>query len=380
MGHLDSAFYWLNASQRIASKVKSKDRLLENFGLYIVLYARRNRYDSALLYQQRYDKLQTQEYNENTIRSIAGVVSKIKEEETTRRLADKDALLKQKTWQIYFALAIATLILVIASIFYRFYRAQRQLAKDLVATNNEIKLQKDVILDKNRELHDLNEEKNNLIAIVAHDLRSPLVQVHSLVQIIKKQVNLNGEVNKFFGLIETSSLNGIALISKILDMEALDSKQVNMKLEKLNLSEKLSAVTDTFSVEALKKNIQLQKQIQEDVIVVLDKTYIKQIVENLISNAIKFSPANSKVSVKLCVNNGNAICEIKDEGPGLNETDKTKLFGKFQKLSARPTGGEVSIGLGLSIAKKFVDAMKGEIWCESELGKGTSFLVSFNLQ
>jgi signal transduction histidine kinase len=73
------------------------------------------------------------------------------------------------------------------------------------------------------------------------------------------------------------------------------------------------------------------------------------------------------------------MCEVRDEGPGLTEEDKKKLFGKYQRLSAMPTGNESSTGLGLSIVKKFVDVMNGEIWCESEHGKGASFFVRFKL-
>jgi signal transduction histidine kinase len=107
--------------------------------------------------------------------------------------------------------------------------------------------------------------------------------------------------------------------------------------------------------------------------------YTEQVFENLISNAIKFSPGRKKVFINLTLKDEHAIGEIKDEGPGMTEEDKKKLFGKYQKLSARPTGNEISTGLGLSIVKKFVDAMGGEIWCESEAGKGASFLVKLPL-
>ena len=82
--------------------------------------------------------------------------------------------------------------------------------------------------------------------------------------------------------------------------------------------------------------------------------------------------------VTLAKDDGKARAEIKDEGPGLTEEDKKKIFGKFQRLSAKPTGGEQSTGLGLSIVKKYVEAMNGKVWCESEQGKGANFIVEFN--
>jgi signal transduction histidine kinase len=109
----------------------------------------------------------------------------------------------------------------------------------------------------------------------------------------------------------------------------------------------------------------------------VDPDYTVQIFENLISNAIKFSPPEKIVKVKLVKSNGKARAEIIDEGPGLTKDDMKKVFGKFQRLSARPTGGEHSTGLGLSIVKKYVEAMNGKVWCESEYGKGANFIVEF---
>jgi signal transduction histidine kinase len=114
-----------------------------------------------------------------------------------------------------------------------------------------------------------------------------------------------------------------------------------------------------------------------------DKHRTLQVVENLLSNAIKFSPKNSGVTVAIERENENRAAEahpcivitVADEGPGLSDEDKTKLFGKFARLSAQPTGGEHSTGLGLSIVKKLVEAMRGDIRCESELGKGARFIV-----
>ena len=166
------------------------------------------------------------------------------------------------------------------------------------------------------------------------------------------------------------------LILKILDVDAIESKKMNMVSESLNLSQIFEHVATRFMKEAARKKITISKQISPDVHGLGDKNYLEQILENLISNAIKFSPHNSTIYLSLEKNGKQVVFEIKDEGPGLTDQDKQKLFGKYQKLSARPTGGESSTGLGLSITKKFVEAMKGKIWCESENNKGASFFVA----
>ncbi len=167
------------------------------------------------------------------------------------------------------------------------------------------------------------------------------------------------------------------MIAKILDVEAIESRQMNLKMESVSLSEILNNVTDRYLSDAEKKSIIINRNIPAEITIQADKNYAEQVLENLLSNAIKFSPFDRSVFVNLTAQSGKALCEIKDQGPGLSEEDKKKLFGKYQKLSAKPTGNEISTGLGLSIVKKFIEAMNGEIWCESELGQGASFFVKF---
>ena len=114
---------------------------------------------------------------------------------------------------------------------------------------------------------------------------------------------------------------------------------------------------------------------KESISVQADKGFLIQIIENLVSNAVKFSPPNTKVEIEVS-GNQNVLISVKDEGPGITKEDQTKLFGKYNILSAKPTGGEPSTGLGLSIVKKYIEEMGGKVWCESQIGKGATFYVS----
>jgi signal transduction histidine kinase len=100
-----------------------------------------------------------------------------------------------------------------------------------------------------------------------------------------------------------------------------------------------------------------------------------QVLENFTSNAIKYSPPGTSIIARVLASADTVRFEVQDEGPGLSDEDKQKLFGFFQRLSARPTGGESSHGVGLAITKRVVDLHNGKIWAESELGKGTTFIV-----
>jgi signal transduction histidine kinase len=186
---------------------------------------------------------------------------------------------------------------------------------------------------------------------------------------------VDDESAKYLGMMEQSAVRLNEMIAKILDVEAIESRKMNLKMESVSLSDILNDVADRYVNDALKKNITVTRNITSGVLAQADKNYAEQVLENLVSNAVKFSPFDRSVLINLATQNDKVICEIKDQGPGLSEEDKKKLFGKYQKLSAKPTGNEISTGLGLSIVKKFVEAMDGEIWCESELGNGASFFV-----
>jgi len=229
----------------------------------------------------------------------------------------------------------------------------------------------------NEELVQLNQEKNNLIGVVAHDLRSPLRQMMGLLTLVKMNAKMDETSATYLDLVAKSALRLDDMIVKILDVDAIDAQQLNVKIEAVDLSAMCSAVVDRFSVDALRKRISIVRKIDPGIFVRADKDYLEQVIENLLSNAIKFSPFERQVFVSLQGWGERVTCEIRDQGPGLSEEDKKKLFGKYQKLSARPTDHEPSTGLGLSIVKKFVSAMNGEIACVSEPGKGACFSISF---
>jgi signal transduction histidine kinase len=233
------------------------------------------------------------------------------------------------------------------------------------------------IIRQKEALEELNEEKNHLMGIIAHDLKNPLASTLSLAQLLQSE-------SESFDEDQVICINGIIkalnrmcdMVDRILDVKALEAKQEQVKIEKVDLSELIQNVYDGFKSRIKDKNLNAYLNLN-NIHANVDRHYLMQVIENLLSNAIKFSPPEKSIFLNLWVHEGKAHIGIKDEGPGISSDDQKKLFHKFQQLSARPTAGESSTGLGLSIVKKYTELMNGNVWCESEPGKGAKFVVTF---
>jgi signal transduction histidine kinase len=228
-------------------------------------------------------------------------------------------------------------------------------------------------------LREMNEEKNEFMGIAAHDLRSPLNAVKGYPEMMfeedgmqrQEQVDLLRRIHDAAGRMAEMAQN-------LLDVNRIERGEMQLRLAPTDLASAVAAVLETQRPRAAAKQQTLHRQNEADAVLVLaDSTVLTQVIENLVSNAVKYSPSGKDIFVRLKKHAQSVRVEVQDEGPGLSAEDQKKLFGKFARLSAKPTGGEHSTGLGLSIVKKMVEAMNGKVWCESELGRGATFIVEF---
>ncbi|UXP31552.1 HAMP domain-containing histidine kinase [Reichenbachiella agarivorans] len=236
---------------------------------------------------------------------------------------------------------------------------------------------------QNKKLKVINEEKNTLMGMVAHDLRSPLNNVKSIMSMVNLDyAGADGEENRdqmdYAQMLDESVDNMREMIDRVMDISAIEDMKVNLNLSKCDLSKLVSKVASSYQYIASKKGIKIIKDFDENgYYATVDAKYAHQVFDNLMSNALKFSDFGSTIYLRLALTKTHVISSFADEGPGISIEDQQKLFTRYQKLSARPTGNEDSTGLGLSIVKKFVDSMGGKVRCESELGKGSTFIVEF---
>lgn len=247
-----------------------------------------------------------------------------------------------------------------------------------VAQQNAVILAKSKELESiNKQLLTINQEKNSLIGIVAHDLRSPAASVLSALQLLQLQPDLSyDEQLELFKTMEEFLNKQLAMVSRILDYQVLESGVIDVRFSPVTLNRFCEKLVATYQKKAAPKRISIQsKWGKQSISVETDENLLEQIIDNLLSNAVKFSPVDSTVTLIMDVQTKSVRLGVRDQGPGLTKEDLHKLFGKFQRLSARPTGGEQTTGLGLSIVKRFVTAIKGEVYCETEFGNGATFWV-----
>lgn len=279
-------------------------------------------------------------------------------------LLDQNLQLKKDQGLLSLLIAIIVLVLLITAIIYTRYRMK-------LFANQVLASQQALIESKNRQLTSLNEEKSHLIKVLAHDLRSPIGRIVGFANLLLDDVHKDKQ--EMLEIIRKDGEKMDTLITKILDVEAIESKQKNLLIEDVYVVNIINDVVNDYQQKATNKGITIQTNFaKEPVILKADKVYLSQVIENLLSNAIKFSEAKTTVKIEI---DEKKLIHIKDEGPGFAESERNMVFKKYQKLSARPTHGESSTGLGLSNVHMFVKLMNGIITFDSELGRGTSFHI-----
>ncbi|MEK6673456.1 MAG: HAMP domain-containing sensor histidine kinase [Nitrospirota bacterium] len=232
-----------------------------------------------------------------------------------------------------------------------------------------------------RKLAELNQLKNKFLGITAHDLRNPIVSIRGFSELILgESENLTNDQRELLTIINTVSNQMLTLLNDLLDVSIIESGKLDLQLELASFSDFLVDRVKINTVIADKKGIKLHADFDDVPETLFDSNRIGQVIDNLISNAIKFSPPSANIYVKIKKDDEVIRVSVKDEGPGISMDDKLKLFGEYQRLTAKPTGGEKSTGLGLSIAKKIVEAHRGKIWAESEPGSGATFLFTIPLR
>ncbi len=228
------------------------------------------------------------------------------------------------------------------------------------------------------DMNKLNERKNYFLGMAAHDLRNPLGNIKSLIDMIQRSAKerLNAEEIEFLHLTDKVADSALNLIANLLDIVKIESGKLNLELSLTDISSLMIQSIYSVSFLAEPKHILIIYDPVEMPELILDPARMQQVIVNLLSNAIKYSHPNTIVKISVSESDKEVIIAVKDQGQGIPADDIGKLFEPFVKANVRSTAGEQSTGLGLVICKKIAEAHGGRIWVESQVGVGTTFFVA----
>ena len=371
-GHYDSA---IASARRALSYCEQNNFQPEKYAAHLALadaFAGLGDYTASLNAYKHAAALKDTMYNTTTARRLV-------ELETAQKEQQIQLLQSQKAQENIIRNALIAGALALTGFVAMLIRGNNRRKRD----NARLAELNEKLFDANEELSLITSEKDEILNIVTHGLKSQIFGVRSLADSMTTTLAGGAVPQNTAPLAEMSrsiSRSGaqmFSLVTNLLTVNTAEQGLLNPTLVETDIGAVLNKVCEEFKDIAALKNIaiSLDAPLNASVFAQADAQMLHEVVENLVSNAVKYSPHGKNVFVRLKASNNAVRVEVADEGPGISPNDMKKLFGKFARLSARPTGGEHSTGLGLSIVKKMVEAMNGRVWCESELEKGATFIV-----
>jgi len=240
---------------------------------------------------------------------------------------------------------------------------------------SEFKRLESLLLNENENLLQLNMSKDKFISILSHDLRSPFTSILGFSEILMSEPDLTqNEKNEYLNYIHDSSQNQLQLINYLLDWSRLQTGRMKIESERIHALSLVFNCIASLTGNAVRKNIDIKANIPDNIFIKADERLITQVITNLLSNAIKFSGENKHVEICAEIFNDDKVeFIIKDQGVGIPDSSKEKLFKVEKKFSTEGTKGEKGTGLGLSLVKEIVEKHNGDIWLYSEVNKGSEF-------
>lgn len=358
---------YLLQTHNTAGRLKQLTAYMESNFYLARLYELTGRDESAVSYENQYRALNDSIRNNE----LALEAEKFNFQLDLERKDQENALLKaveqrnEATIKFQRVINVGALLVIALVLFFSYFLWQSMRARKRV--NRKLS-------EQNQQLVVMNEEKDALMSVVAHDLKTPLSNIKSILEVLPGLGTLSPRQQEFTELINASSLQGLNLIDELLDAHEVESQQ-KPRIATCNAGDLLQERVSYFQSIANAKKVKLTLDIKENATLNTDAAWLGRVVDNLISNAIKFSDNEKEVTVAIGNTDNQVWISVKDQGPGFSEEDKSRMYQKFKKLSARPTGGESSNGLGLSIVKTLIARLEGTIDLLTAKGEGSEFII-----
>ena len=355
-------------AHRRSMEIRNKLMIVKSSALLAEIFNLQGKFGRALEHSQIASVYKDSIMAQSLRGSIEGRFVDVKlERETQARLAaltslEQSNIVISNQWKAI--IAVTTVLLITALVAYGI----RRVGKERQRMNEKL-------LRSNLKLNELNHEINGLVNTIVHDLKSPLNSVQGLLSLIQLSEPANKDVGDLICMANKSLANGHEIIRQLLELREVEENAGHTNVSEIDVEELARELYESFHVMARQKNINLVVN-SEPCKFISDEIKLRRILDNLVSNALKFSRTGAAVTVNAtCVDRG-AVFTIEDQGPGFSSDDLMKIYGKFQKLSARPTGGEHSNGLGLATVQALVKNLNAKIHLQTEPGKGSVFTIT----
>jgi signal transduction histidine kinase len=356
---------------------------------------RTGKFQQAYEYHKQYFAVHDSIFNESTRKQIEELQVKydLSKKEAQISVLQKENALQAAERKFFIAAAVSLGALVLAlSIAYRIRKRseveiarQKTLAEERAAEvlriNEELNSSNEELQRTNTALEEANAFKVRMLSVVSHDLKNPLNAILGFAEMIAMETDHAATPHALANHIRTTGWRMVELIKDLLDVAAQDMGRTNnigMRRTTLDMAELVADVVQDFKHRAAEKHQTITLNTPPTALITADAERLRQVVENLVSNAVKYSPLNTPIHVELTQNNNYITLAVKDDGPGLTVEDQAQAFQFFQRLSAQPTDGEDSTGVGLGIVKQIVELHRGRVWVESKRDagiRGATFFV-----
>ncbi|MCX7551909.1 tetratricopeptide repeat-containing sensor histidine kinase [Xanthomarina sp. F2636L] len=370
----------------IASSINAKEQQLKNYDLLKSLDSTNRRFDRAFIWQREYYQLQNQiikketkpfvETKEPILVDNLGINNTI-EENVDSKIGTRTAKDQQEFDRlriVFYALLGAVVILSTFLVLIYIKRNSRlKYTRELEEKNLRIEIQNEAILEQTKHLEDINKVKDKLFSIVSHDLKDSLTSIKGFIDLLKDGSLTQEEFKSLIPELSENANNASLLLFNLLNWSKSQMQSLEPSPSLFDLQEVFEDKMNLLEQKLEKKGIILRDKTLRD-FVYADKSMVEIIIQNLLTNAIKFSKKGDTITIANQISNGKSIISISDTGVGISKENQEKLF-KNSSFTTVGTQNEKGTGLGLTICKELVDLNHGRIWVESDLNVGTTFYV-----
>ncbi len=376
-GRIAEAIPLLHRATTIASSIGAKGNEASAASELALVYLAARDFEKAYRWRDYSANLNDSIFSEDRVREMGRLESRL---DLQRKERENESLRLENRWQreqsFYLFGLLALSVVLVAVALYALH--QKRVANRLLEQKALAFQKKNADLqDALEKLEDARIRMNEFLAIAAHDLRGPLATIISMMSLIHQDMQEkedSSDVGSLLGSTIHTARQATSLVNSLLNIAAMDSGKIQLDCEAVDMRHLVKECIVRYESVADRKDIRLQTEFPGDLDCAwVDRLRTWEVVDNLISNAIKFTYPGGLVTVRCHAEDGWIVTEVGDTGQGMSDDDIKKAFQSFSRLSAKPTAGEPTTGLGLVIVRKIVELHGGRVWVESTPRQGSQF-------